>query len=180
MYIFEEYAIIKYMKKIKDYTGFTLIELLIVISVLAILATVVFVALNPLARFENARNSRRWTDVNAVLSAIKLDQVDNGGSYMADITDLTEDLNYQIGAGSACNDTCLNPTVTLQTDCVDLSELMDQGYLPSIPIDPFDTGASEDESRYYLRVNSNGSITVGSCSEEMGTNTSLPDISVTR
>jgi len=82
--------------------GFTLIELLIVIAVMAILTSVVFVALNPLGRFQDARNNRRWTDVNAILQAVKLDQVDNGGLYVEEITNLTADLYYMIGEGSTC------------------------------------------------------------------------------
>lgn len=163
----------------KKSAGFTLVELLIVIGVLAILASIVFVALNPLGRFENSRNARRWTDVTAILQAIKLHQVDNGGDYLSDIGDLSADLYYQIGAGSSCNDACANPTVVLQTDCIDLSELVDNGYLPSIPIDPNDTNASEDETRYYMVRLSTGSIIVGSCSEEQGTNDSVPNIVVT-
>ena len=153
---------------------------MIVIAVIAILAAVVFVALNPLARFQDARNAQRWTDVNNILSAIKLSQVDNDGSYIDAINSLTADLYYQIGGGSSCNDTCLNPTVVLQTACVDLEDLTDNGYLASIPIDPNASGASEDETRYYLAKLSNGSITVGSCSEELGSNSAIPAISVSK
>ncbi|MCD4761647.1 type II secretion system GspH family protein, partial [bacterium] len=88
------------MKLLKKQQGFTLIELLIVIGVIAILAALAFVALNPLARFQDARNAERWSDVNAILGAIKLDQVDNGGTYNDVIVALTSDLYYQIGAGS--------------------------------------------------------------------------------
>ena len=51
--------------------GFTLIELLIVIAIIAILAGVVFVSLDPLQRFLDARDAARWTDVTAVLSAVR-------------------------------------------------------------------------------------------------------------
>ena len=37
--------------------GFTLIELLIVIAIIAVLAGAVFVALDPLTRFRDARNA---------------------------------------------------------------------------------------------------------------------------
>lgn len=167
------------VKKSKELTGFTLIELLIVIAVMAILTTVVFVALNPMARFQDARNNRRYTDVNAILSAIKLDQVDNGGSYLADIDDLTDDLNYLIGSGESCNLIACG-SVTLQSDCVDITDLSDDGYLPSIPFDPNASGAGEEFSHYYMTKWSNGSITVGSCAPEQGSGASTPTISVRR
>ena len=44
--------------------GFTLIELLVVIAIIATLAVLVYVALDPVRRFQESRNSRRWTDVN--------------------------------------------------------------------------------------------------------------------
>ncbi len=160
--------------------GFTLVELLIVIGVIAILAAFAFVALNPLARFQDARNAQRWTDVNAILAAIKLDQIDNGGTYMSDIIDLTDELYYQVGNGSACLDTCSNLTVILQDACIDLAELVDEGYLAGVPIDPSDTNAGTDETRYYISKHANGSLTVGSCSEELGSNSAIPDISITR
>ena len=160
--------------------GFTLIELLIVIIVITILASFAFVALNPLARFQDARNTKRWSDVNSMISAVKLYQVDNKGLWPGDVDGMTEDLYYQIGAGSSCNDTCSNPTVVLQTSCVDLSDLVDAGYLAAVPIDPNDPNANEDETRYYIARLSNGSIIVGACSEEQGSNSTVPDISVTR
>lgn len=168
------------MKLLKKRSGFTLIELLIVIGVIAILAALAFVALNPLARFQDARNAQRWTDVNTILAAIKLDQVDNGGTYGDAINSLTADLYYQIGAGSACNDTCANPTVVLQTACAGLDELQEEAYLSAIPIDPYASGASADETRYYMVRDSFGRITVGACSEEAGSGASTPNIEVTR
>ena len=167
-------------RRTKAKKGFTLVELLIVIGVIAVLAAFAFVALNPLARFQDARNAQRWTDVNTILSAVKLDLVDNGGTYLGVIADLTSDLYYQIGAGDACNDTCANPTVVLQTDCLDLEELVDEAYLSSVPIDPNATGASTDETRYYLVRDSYGRIIVGSCSEEAGSGASTPNIEATR
>ena len=165
---------------LKRKTGFTLIELLIVIAVIAVLAAFAFVALNPLARFQDSRNARRWADVNMILEAIKLDQVDNGGTYLSAITSLTADYNYQIGTGSSCSDTCSNPTVTLQPLCVDLGGLVSEYYTPSVPIDPNASGASAVETRYYITRHTGGAITVGACSEELGSNSSIPNISAKR
>ncbi len=165
--------------------GFTLIELLIVIAVMAILTTVVFVALNPLARFQDSRNSRRWSDVNAILGAIKLDQVDNGGAYETEITTLVDDANYIIGTnddGLNCANLTCDVTVT---DCVDISGLVGEGYLPKMPYDPNDTEVSEEDgdvliSKYYLRKTSNGAMAVGACTSELGSAAAAAAIEVVR
>jgi len=46
------------LEKMKSKKGFTLIELLVVIAIISILAVVVFVALDPVKRFADARNSK--------------------------------------------------------------------------------------------------------------------------
>lgn len=59
--------------------GFTLIELLIVIGILAVLLTIVLVALNPARQFSQANNTKRRSDVNALLNAIHQYAADNKG-----------------------------------------------------------------------------------------------------
>ena len=170
-----------FMKKSKNLTGFTLVELLIVIGIIAILASLAFVALNPLARFQDSRNAQRWTDVNAIISAIKLNQIDNKGVYLGDIEDLTVGTNYLIGKlddGSVI--TCSNPTVELNEECLDLDQMVDDGYMSSVPFDPKASGASSENTYYYLSKSSTGVLTIGSCSEELGSNSSIPDISISR
>ena len=162
--------------------GFTLIELLIIIAVLAILATVVFVALNPLARYQDARNSTRWTAVNSLISAIKLYQVDHKGEYPSNIASLTDDQYYMIGTAQSCayQDCDLPNGNTIQPECLVLSELVDSGYIPSLPSDISANKASQDRTGYYFMKNSNKSITIGACYPEKGTNDSAPHISVSR
>jgi len=166
--------------------GFTLIELLIVIAIIAILASVAFVALDPLTRFRDARDSSRWNDITAILSAIKVDQVDNGGSYVygvntdasgTSVITATEEY-YMISNAtttSGCNATCdVTPSAT--DHCVNLQDLVTEGYLVSIPVSPNGTGSwTSALSGYYMRQSSTGAITVGACESE---NTS--SISVTR
>lgn len=60
--------------------GFTLIELLLVIAIIGILVVTVFVALNPVKRFQEARDARRSTDVETLLTAIHLYISDNAGA----------------------------------------------------------------------------------------------------
>jgi len=145
--------------------GFTLIELLIVIAIIAILAAVVFVALDPLSRFQDARNSTRWSDVAAILDAAKLNQVDNNGAYLASITALTAGSNYTIGTCATGGDTGCT-AVTTQAACADLTGLVTAGQIASIPMDP-STGAAT-EADYYITKSSAGALTIGACDPEGG------------
>lgn len=154
----------------KHQKGFTLIELLIVIAVIVILAAAVFVALNPAKRFADARNSRRQTDVQNILNAIKTNEVDNGGTYLASITALTAATEYQVGtAASGCDSGCT--AVTTEAACADLTGLVTAGYLGSIPMDPSTGTAAETD--YYIIKNASGTITIGTCDGESGVATVL-------
>jgi prepilin-type N-terminal cleavage/methylation domain-containing protein len=142
--------------------GFTLVELLIVIAIIAIIAAVVFVALDPLTRFRDARDSTRWQDVSAMVEGIIVDQVDNGGTYITALSSSSSG-TYQLGtAGSGCDSGC-TATTTLAA-CLDLSGLASEGYVPSIPLDP-NTGTAA-ETDYYLYKSDAGFITVGACDPE--------------
>jgi prepilin-type N-terminal cleavage/methylation domain-containing protein len=160
--------------------GFTLIEILIVIAVIAIIAGVVLVALNPLQRFQDSRNSRRWSDINTIMSALKMYQLDNGGAYPASVQAITPDTAYVIGNGNGCGIGCENPTVAPSADCVDLSALVTGGKLGAMPYDPNMEGASADLTGYYLIQNANGSLTIGACAEEKGSKEEVEPIVLTR
>jgi prepilin-type N-terminal cleavage/methylation domain-containing protein len=159
--------------------GFTLIELLIVVAVIAILAAIVFVALNPLKRFQDTRDSTRWGDVSAIVSAVKVDQVDNGGTYISAVDSVTAGDVYMIGtAVLGCDDDNLNcdTNVTADTSCIDISGLVTEGYLGSVPISqPGIVTWSAATTGYTLQKNSNGTITIRACESE-----SSSEISVNR
>jgi len=142
--------------------GFTLMELLVVISVIAITAAVGFVALDPASRLDDAKNSARWTDVSAVLNAIKTDQIDNGGSYLASIAAIDADADYVIGtSGTDCDSGCSGAT-TPNMACVNLAGLVTEGYMGTIPVGP-DSGAVAGETSYFLRRLSTGGVKVTAC-----------------
>lgn len=144
------------MKKFKQ--GFTLIELLVVIAIIALLAVVVFVALDPVKRFADARNSRRWTDVNNMITAVHEYIVDNKGALPTGLT--TSMSAKQLGS-------CVSGGATLcggaAAACVDLSTPLAK-YLKSIPIDPKDGTAST--SAYKVEVDANNIVTITACSAE--------------
>jgi len=50
--------------------SFTLVELMITIAVLAVLAAIILFALNPTKVFNNARDTKRVTDIQTIHKAI--------------------------------------------------------------------------------------------------------------
>lgn len=147
-------------KRLLNNEGFTLIELLVVIAIIAILAVVVFVALDPVSRFADSRNSRRWTDVNNVLTAIHEYVVDNGGSLPTGIT--ADGTEYQLGT---CGSGGASPCTGAAAACLDLSTPL-ATYLKSIPEDP--NGGSAATTYYSVSSDTNNLITVKACSAENG------------
>jgi len=149
--------------------GFTLIELLIVIALIAIIAGVIFVALDPLTRFRDARDARRWSDASETITAIKIDQVDNRGPYLSAITTMTAGEVYMIGTGTTgCDAPTCDTAVTTGTDkCVDLTGLATEGYLASVPISPDGDGTwTALLTGYTLERSTTGTLTIRSCESE--------------
>lgn len=170
-------------KKINHKNAFTLVELLIVIAVIAILAAVVFVALDPLTRFRDARNARRYADISAILSALRVNQVDNGGRYISAIAGppgLTNDVPYMIGTNSGGSCVTNTPCAVAITNgnCVDLAALASSGYLGKVPVSPNGDSAAnwgDGKTGYVLTKQSNNAIKIDACESE-----GAPPISVTR
>lgn len=69
--------------------GFTLIELLVVIGILSILLVITLVAINPVRQFQLANNTKRRSDINAILNAVHQYAADNKGQLPAAITTAT-------------------------------------------------------------------------------------------
>lgn len=141
--------------------GFTLIELLLVIGIISVLAVVVFVSLDPAKRFADARNARRQSDVETILSAIHQYVIDNKGIFPSGIG-LTE---RQLGlAGSACSTASGGCGVSDET-CLDASSDLAK-YLKSIPTDP--QSGTADQTHYSVQENVDHIITVRACNAEGG------------
>jgi len=145
-----------------DKKGFTLVELLIVLGIIAIVLTIILVLLDPPRRFAEARDAHRASDVESVIHAIRIDEVDHAGYSTAAIYTLYPGNNYQIGTCISGGEFCGN--MLTEESCVDLSRLRDQGYLGKIPVD-YLYGTTE-KTGYYIRRNTNGSLAVGACYPE--------------
>jgi prepilin-type N-terminal cleavage/methylation domain-containing protein len=136
--------------------GFTLIELLVVIAIIAILATVVFVALNPAKRFADSRNSRRWSDVENILTAVHEYIVDNKGSLPTGVSTSEQQLGTCASGGATL-------CTTAQPACLDLSTLL-AGYLKTMPRDP--KSGTAVTTGYSVVADVNNIITIKSCAAE--------------
>jgi prepilin-type N-terminal cleavage/methylation domain-containing protein len=152
------------LSKFNNKKGFTLIELLVVIAIIAILAVVVFVALDPVTRFADARNSRRFNDVNNIETAIHQYIVDNDGSLPTGLT--TGMAETQLGS-CASGGTTSDGTTACGTAaaCVNLSAPLTT-YMPTLPVDPQVTTAGK--TGYSVRVDANNIVTIRACNAENG------------
>lgn len=145
--------------------GFTLIELLVVIAIIAVLATVVFVALNPAQRLADARDARRTTDVQSMLTAIHECIVDNDG-IMDSCGVSTSMAQTQIGSALLG---CDNDSCGAVAACLPLGGATNplEKYLASDPVDP-SLASTSTESHYSVTVNANNLVTVTACDAEGG------------
>ncbi len=162
--------------------GFTLIELLIVVAIVGIIAAVIFVALNPLKRFQDSRDAVRWSDARQIMEAIQVNQVDDGGAYITSIDSMTADRWYMITDGNGgvdmqigCDHNNAACDIDVHDDgyCVDLDDLVTEGYLGDIPVSPpgtttWDHGdtAGDEGTGYALYKDTTGALTVQACDSE--------------
>src|SRR5947209_10287788 len=91
-------------KQIKKQQGFTLIELLVVIGILAVLLAITLIAINPAKQFSQSNNTKRRSDVNAILNAIDQYAADNAGALPAGIpTAPAVDIGSAAGQANLCD-----------------------------------------------------------------------------
>lgn len=154
------------MQNTKQLKAFTLIELLLVIGIIAVLAVVVFVALDPAKRFADARDARRVTDVETILSAVTQYTIDNKGDVPGNLTTTEKQIGSAI---SNCGISTGDCSIANDGDCIDLSSALER-YLKVIPFDPLD--GSTSLTHYSIVRDANGIVTVRACDTE-GSPTSI-------
>lgn len=145
----------------KNNKGFTLIEILVVIGILAVLFAIALVAINPARQFAQANNTKRRSDVLALLNAVHQYAADTKGALPAGITTSVRNI-ANTGA-----DICASIVTR---------------YMAAVPRDPLTPGgditncAQAYDSNYTIvRSNTDNRITVAAPAAELG-----ETISVTR
>lgn len=141
----------------KSLGGFTLPEVLVVVGILSILAVIAIIAIDPVQRFEEARNSRRLSDIQSITGAVHQYTIDHKGVLPKGL-DTTE---KQIGtATSGCSLQTNQCAVKGDGDCIDLTEVLDP-YLHGVPSDP-DT-ATDTLTHYSIKLGENNAVVVKAC-----------------
>jgi len=144
--------------------GFTLIELLLVIAIIVALAVTVFVSLNPALRLSQARDARRISDVDTLLTATHEYIVDNGGAYPLGIATSSDSM---IGTcvAVATSTTSGGCNVLAGSACFNAASSSLAPYLKTIPIDPLNGTASVTD--YTITIAASTSIvTIKACGAE--------------
>ena len=158
--------------------GLSLIESLIIILVIAIIVAFSLFFFDPVRKFKSARDAERWSDVSLILNAIKDYQKNNDGSFLKEMEGIYTDEWYMVVDGSmtmGCDDNNAFSDVEIYDDnyCINISKLVDDGYLGSVPISPigkiqWDAGTNNEHegTGYALMVDEEGILYVQSCESE--------------
>lgn len=106
-------------------SGFTLIELLVVIAIIGLLASIIIASLSTAE--VKARDARRLQDMHSVVAALQL----YAATHNSYPPTPTTDISSRPCAGNK--------------DCVDdLTVLVTEGYMASLPSDPTENGTAEN------------------------------------
>ncbi len=147
---------------------FTLIKTLKWVIILIILTVVIFVILDPLTRLQDSRDSSRSFDISNILTIIKLDYLDNNRVYLSSIKIIEDEGVYMIGTDTAdCDAYTCDTGVSGSRACVDLSGLVLEGYVSSIPVSPNGVGKwTNGHTGYTLQKDSANVLTIRACESE--------------
>lgn len=116
--------------------GFTLIELLVVIGILAVLLAIVLIAINPARQFAQANNTKRASDVNALLNSVHQFAADNRGTLPTGIAQTAQTIGNGVGQSDICDDVVpryiaalpVDPSINNGTAITDCAAAYNTGY----------------------------------------------------
>lgn len=138
--------------------GFTLIELLVVIGILAVLLAITLIAINPARQFAQANDTKRRSDVNAILNAVHQYAVEWNGQLPAGITAVNQEVSN--GGADLCDDLVPEYIAALPSD--------PQAANGGVNIEESDCGAYSTEYEIIQTAAPNNRVTVSAPNFETG------------
>jgi len=150
----------KLPKILKPAKAYTLIHLLLFIGVVTIIGLGVFILLNPNQRIKDAKDAKRFDDVELLLNSIHQYKNDNQGSLPPGFT--TGMNERQIGTADSGCVIETNGCATINPSCIDVESSLSK-YFKTVPIDPDRT---KEKTGYTVSVDSNNIITIKACGSE--------------
>ena len=165
--------------------GLGIIGLLSTILVIIIIIMFSLFFFDPIRKFKSARDAERWSDASLILNAIKDYQENNNGSLLEKMDGIYNDEWYMIVGGamtSGCDNNNAFSDVEVYNDdyCIDISKLVDDGYLGSIPISPsgktqWDEGINNNNNGtgYALMLDKEDKLYIQACESENTTEISI-------
>jgi type II secretory pathway pseudopilin PulG len=144
----------------KSPSGFNLVGLIVSIGVFLILSASLWVAIDPAARINRAKDTRREQDVLILAQALKDYVRHNQG-----VLPITGSINSskKVLCATTSSLTCDGTSKTCLT--IDSSTDFLDSYLPTLPFDP--TKTSSADSGYYLQLDENNNLIIGSCDYDL-------------
>lgn len=138
----------------KKNKGFTLIEILVVMGVLAILFSIIIIVADPAKQFGRANNTKRRSDIAAILNSIGAYSADNKGVLPSGITTTAATITDSVNGANIC-------------------ALLVPKYIPSLPTDPSlrtsdITTCTNYNTGYTVVKDANNRVTIAAPSQENG------------
>ena len=142
------------MRKASQKAGFTLVELLVAIGIFGVLVAITIVAINPGRQFSRANNTKRQSDVTALLDALGQSSAKNSGRLPATITTTNK---------------------TVSNTGADICGLLVPNYLSALPVDPgtnngtaISSCAGAYTTNYEVALDASGRLMVTAPATELG------------
>ncbi|MFZ1548851.1 MAG: type II secretion system protein [Microgenomates group bacterium] len=142
------------MRKASQKAGFTLVELLVAIGIFGVLVAITIVAINPGRQFSRANNTKRQSDVTALLDALGQYSAENSGRLPATITTTNK---------------------TVSNTGADICGLLVPNYLSALPVDPgtnngtaISSCAGAYTTNYEVALDASGRLLVTAPATELG------------
>lgn len=146
----------------KQQTGFTMVQLIMTVSIILIVGVSVLLWIDPVARINTAKDTRRQQDISVLSLAISDYTRDHNGALpiLGAVTSGKKVLcTSQSGSNLSCDGSSL--------PCIRIADQdFYTNYLKDLPIDPDKT--SNTDTGYYLKKGATGQLVIGACTNGSG------------